>query len=241
MNIAIVDDNRQEAEKLERLLAEYQKSTLINMTISHFSNGEEFLVSFQKSKYTLIFLDIFMNKLNGIETAKRLWKIDSQCLFVFLTTSQEHIWQAARLHCFDYILKDHLTLERITQLLADVHKKLPNLNRYLDFESGKQAVHLPLNKIVYILSDNNYTIFGMDNNQELRYRISFSNILEMLNDVKFFLHCNRGIILNMNHIVAEENDTYKMKNGQRFPIRKLDRNAIKRIYHDYQFERLEEL
>lgn len=241
MNIAIVDDNRQEAEKLERLIKEYQESALLDISVSHFSSGEEFLNSFERSQYTLVFLDIFMNKITGIETAEQLWKKDPQCLFVFLTTSQEHIWQAAQLHCFDYVLKDQLDLVRITKLLNDVQTKLPHLNRYLDFDSGKQSVHLPLNKIVYILSDNNYTIFGMENGREYRYRISFSNILGMLNEINFFLHCNRGIILNMNHIVAEEQDTYKMKDGQRFPIRKLDRNAIKHIYHDYQFARLEEM
>ncbi len=50
---------------------------------------------------------------------------------------------------------------------------------------------------------------------------------------------NRGILLNMNDIAAEETDVYVMKNGQRFPIRRFDRVQIKNAYHQYQFVKLE--
>lgn len=81
----------------------------------------------------------------------------------------------------------------------------------------------------------------MRNGEEYRYRIPFTKVLKLTGDVDYFLNCNRGILLNMNDIVKEETDVYVMKNGQRFPIRKLDRTSIRRVYHDYQFKKLDEM
>ena len=241
MNIAVVDDNRQDADLLTHFLDNYKKYHSFDITVSYYPNGENFLASFCENDYTVIFLDIFMKDMDGIEIAKHLWEKDPQCLIVFLTTSQEHIWQAVSLHCFDYIDKQEMTQQRIFKVLSDIRKKLPDLRRYLDFSSGNRQIHLPLKKIQYILSDNNYTVFRMRNGEEYRYRIPFTKVLKLTGDVDYFLNCNRGILLNMNDIVKEETDVYVMKNGQRFPIRKLDRTSIRRVYHDYQFKKLDEM
>lgn len=241
MNIAVVDDLRSDSDLLIRFLREYEKEYAIAMTISCFSNGEELLASLHRSEYDIVFLDIFMHSMDGIETAGRLWKIDAQCLVVFLTVSKEHIWQAANLHCFDYIDKSDLTKERIYRVLTDLRARLPRLSRTLDFISGSQSVSLPVCRIQHILSDNNYTVFGMTDKTERRCRISFKRISELAGTIPCFLNCNRGILLNMDYIIREESDIYIMQNGQRFPIRRFDRSAIKTIYHNYQFEKLDKM
>lgn len=98
-----------------------------------------------------------------------------------------------------------------------------------------------MRKIQHVIADNNYTLFVMEDGTEYRYRIPFRNVREMVDQVEYFLNCNRGILLNMNDIEIEETDVYVMKNGQRFPIRRFDRVLIKNIYHQYQFTKLNEM
>ncbi len=241
MNIAVVEDNRQEAQQLRRFLEQYEKERSCEMTVSFFAKGEEFLASLLKMDYTAVFLDIFLGKIDGIETARQVWTHDPQCQIVFLTSSREHIWQAFQVHCFDYIDKKDFTCQRIFQVLSDLQKKLPALQQYLEFTSGNQSIRLPMRKIQYVLSDNNYTIFILEDGTQRRYRVAFGSILELTRQADYFLHCNRGVLLNMNAIVKEEADVYVMKNGQRFPIRRLERASIKNIYHQYQFAKLEEM
>lgn len=241
MNIAVVEDSRQEAELLVQFLELYGKRHGCDLTISYFMSGEEFLSSLGKTNYTAAFLDIFLGKMDGMETAGRLWEYNPQCQIIFLTSSREHIRQAFQVHCFDYIDKKDFTCERIFEVMADLRRKLPSVNQYLEFVSGNRSVRFPMNKIQYVLSDNNYTIFMMEDGKEYRYRIPFGNILELMGQEKNFLNCNRGVLLNMNDIVKEESDVYVMKNGQRFPIRRFDRALIKDRYHQYQFARLEEM
>ncbi len=241
MNIAVVEDNRQEAELLLRFLEQYKKKYSYEMSISSFSSGEEFLASLEGADYSAVFLDIFLGKLDGMETARRLWEHDPQCQIIFLTSSKEHIRQAFRVHCFDYIDKKDFTYQRIFEVLTDLKRKLPAINQYLEFVSGNRSIRLPMSRVQYVLSDNNYTVFVMEDGAEYRYRIPFGNILELTEQVNYFLNCNRGVLLNMNDIVKEEADVYVMKNGQRFPIRRFDRASIKNIYHQYQFTKLEEM
>lgn len=241
MNIAVVDDNKQESSLLIQLLHQYEEQYAFDMKVSCFFSGEDLIASLHNEDYDVVFLDIFMDHMDGIDAAQRLWETDPQCLVVFLTVSQEHIWQAASLHCFDYIDKKDFTKERIFHVLSDIRKRLPAIHRALDFVSGNQQVSLPVYRIQYILSDNNYTVFVMADGTEYRYRISFRNIYELAGSAGCFLNCNRGILLNMDYILQEETDVYVMQNGQRFPIRRADRASIKNAYHNYHFEKLENI
>lgn len=241
MKIAVIDDNEREADLLLHFIQQYKTAFSYDITAYSFPSGEAFLSTFCESEYDVVFLDIFMEKIDGIETARHLWERDPQCLIVFLTVSQEHIWQAAQIHFFDYIDKKDFNRQRIFRVLSDLRKKLPQLDEHLDFVSGNRHVRLSLNRIQHILSDNNYTVFSMEDGQEQRYRVPFGSILKLIKDVNYFLLCNRGILLNMNHIIREETDVYVMKNGQRFPIRKADRTAIRHTYHQYQFEKLDSM
>ncbi len=241
MNIAVVEDNRQEMDLLFGFLNAYGEEYTLDLTISCFTCGEDFISSLNQTDYEVAFLDIFLKKMDGIEAARLLWEHDPACLIIFLTSSREHIWQAATVHCFDYIDKKDFTRQRIFDVLTDVRRRIPETPRYLEFMAGNLSVRLPMGKIQYILSDNNYTMFGMEEGTEYRYRIPFRSIQELTGQVDYFLNCNRGILLNMNSIIKEETDVYVMKSGQRFPIRRFERAAIKDIYHQYQFKRLEEM
>lgn len=241
MHIAVVEDNKQDAGRLVQFLEQYGEECFCEMKILCFPNGEEFLASLGKEDYAAVFLDIYMGRVDGMETASRLWKLQPQCMIIFLTSSTEHIRQAFGVHCFDYIDKKDFTRKRIFGVLDDLRRKIPVMDPKLEFMCGNKSVRIPMGRIQHILSDNNHTVFMMEDGTEYRYRIPFGTILALTEQVNFFLNCNRGILLNMNDIIKEEMDVYVMKNGQRFPIRRFDRGAIKNIYHQYQFQKLEEM
>lgn len=241
MNIAVVDDQKEEAALLIRFLHEYEKDSGIEISLFCFLDGNELIASLTEREYSIVFLDIFMEHMNGLEAAQQLWERDAHCLTIFLTVSREHLYQAAGLHCFDYIDKKDLTRERIFQVLTDAGKRLPSLHRTLDFTSGNRKVQLPVHHIQYILSDNNYTIFRMTDQTEHRLRVPFGIVCTQADNVSCFLNYNRGVLLNMEYITREDTDMYTMSDGQRFPIRRSDRAAIRNTYHNYQFEKLDHI
>ena len=89
IKIAICDDLDSERTLLLNYLTEYLDINDILADIDQYSSGEGFLNSDYKS-YNLIFMDIFMSGINGMETAKKLIENNHQTQIIFCSTSTEY-------------------------------------------------------------------------------------------------------------------------------------------------------
>lgn len=240
MNIAIIEDKASDADILVSFLNRYQKNHALEFHVSRYSSGEAFLAS-PCQKFHLVFMDIYLEQMDGIETARRLAGQNRDTLIVFLTTSREEIWRAVQMHaCFDYIEKDTLNYARLEEILDSSWKKLRLQAKTLEFYAGKQKMCLPMSKIQYLFSHDKYTFIMLANGQELRCRVTFSSLCALLENENRFLLCNRGILLNMDFIRQADRDIFVMTNGQSFPIRKRKHADVMQRFHDYQFQKLNE-
>ncbi len=241
MQIAVVEDKKNEAEYLAKFLKKYADQYEQELNTLFYESGERFLKSLKKEKFHLVFMDIYMDQMDGIETARTLNQIDQECLIAFLTSSDEDIWRAVSMHsCFDYIRKEELNYKRIEKIIKDAEEKCKLFRKTLKFFSGKQEVKIPLVQIQGLESRNKNVIIYLKNGKEFAYRINFSVLYELLESQKQFLLCNRGVLLNMNYIEKADKETFLMENGQKFPIRRYDRLDIIKRYNEYQFEKLNE-
>ena len=108
LNIAVVDDVRLDAEKLSRVVQRWlAESKQAAGTLTYYTNGEELVKNFEPDKYNLVFMDILMQNLNGIDTARKIRNRDNRTLLVFTTSSREFAFDAFPLHPFDYVLKPY--------------------------------------------------------------------------------------------------------------------------------------
>lgn len=212
MKLAIVDDNEIEQEIILNTLNAYHKESGISLEIQSFSDGDSFLNAYKSGNYDLIFMDIFLKNLNGIDIVRKIRQSDLKVLIVFLTMSPDHIFEAAPLHFFDYILKP--------------------------FEYRNINVHFPLSKIQYIYSNNHDVIIHTTIDSQ-SFRLPFYSITQNLDDPRF-LQCNRGILLNMDYIKAMEADYFEMTDSKCFPIKTKGRKQIREQYIQYHFLKLEE-
>lgn len=212
MKLAIVDDNEIEQEIILNTLNAYHKESGISLEIQSFSDGDSFLNAYKSGNYDLIFMDIFLKNLNGIDIVRKIRQSDLKVLIVFLTMSPDHIFEAAPLHFFDYILKP--------------------------FEYRNINVHFPLSKIQYIYSNNHDVIIHTTIDSQ-SFRLPFYSITQNLDDPRF-LQWNRGILLNMDYIKAMEADYFEMTDSKCFPIKTKGRKQIREQYIQYHFLKLEE-
>ena len=90
MRIALVDDDRAQIETLSKMVtAELSKSGYPVSKLDAFESGEAFLAKWQAGAYDIIILDIFMDKLTGVETARKIRESDHMVRLVFCTISNE--------------------------------------------------------------------------------------------------------------------------------------------------------
>ena len=123
MNIAIVDDIPRELSRISQILNEYGEEHNIPIDINTFQSGEELLTDYRPLQYTLIFMDIYMDGMTGVDVARSIRESDNETLIVFLTTSEDHTFDALNVHAYEYIIKvpeDETLRSDIFRTLDDV-------------------------------------------------------------------------------------------------------------------------
>ena len=114
--IAIVDDLESDREKLRRDLEAFFNNTSHEIDCRLFSSAEAFLNS--EFNAQIVFLDICMEGMNGVDLAKMLREKDEKLLIVFLSTSSDYAFDAFPVHPFDYLVKPYQK-ENLTRVLQE--------------------------------------------------------------------------------------------------------------------------
>lgn len=234
LRMAVVEDQKPDAERLEQLL----KRTFGRETIhlERFECGDDFLRQFAAGALQVVFLDICMKGTNGIETARQLRQKDPQLLIVFVTSSPEYVWDAFPVHPFDYLLKPYRE-EKISHLAEELRRVLFRQEPELDVRIARQTIQMPMHKIHYALAQNHFVRVITDEG-ECRAVANFAQVEQQLMTQKNFLVCNRGIILNMDKVLRFDGDSIEMLDGTRLPVRQKDKNSLFAQFTQYQFRHM---
>lgn len=128
IKIAVCDDEKQVRLRLLTIIQQYFSEIKREVWVAGFKRGQELLSA--KVRFDIIFLDIEMPELNGIETAKKLRKWDVTSKIIYVTNYDHYQRNAYEVHAFDYISK----LIKDT----DIFKTLGEAVRYLDNAIEKQ-------------------------------------------------------------------------------------------------------
>ena len=122
MNIAIVDDSESDRQLLQELLIRYFDASGISITIYPFQSGELFLAGLSHHSFDLVFLDIFMDEITGMDAAHKLLEAGCDCTIIFLTSSREYALEGYEVGAFRYLLKP-LTYDKLEGTLNPFLRK----------------------------------------------------------------------------------------------------------------------
>lgn len=230
MKVAVVDDMDEDLHELEKAIIMAAPGTECDL----YPDAEAMLAHFAAGKYQIVFLDIQMERMNGIELAGKLRQMDTGLLIVFQTTSREYAFDAFPIHPFDYIIKPYGD-EDIKRVLSEAKRVLGRVSPEITVRIAHGSMRLPTEKIISIVSDNHTVMIYLDGVPEpVRSIDTFSTIEEKISGEECFISCNRGIYLNMDHVVHILDDSIKMKDGNTYPLRVRDRSSIKKTFAQYR-------
>lgn len=233
MNIAIIEDSGQELSLLERCLQSYLSSRQVYRVIDTYTSGEAFLENWPSKSYDLVFLDMLMEGISGIEVARKIRETDSECLLIFISSSKEYALQGFEVRAFDYLLKP-LSEERFQKTMDLCQNELAKHIRYIEVKESRTLVKIPLNEIIYTDYYNHYIQIHTAARLIRSYQ-QFDVFSPLLLCYPQFLCCYRNCIVNMDHVDSVDKHDFVMENGERVPITRGNRNSIYQQYADYQF------
>lgn len=237
MKIAIVDDRPEDRKMLEECIRACCAEGDPSFVIDHFDSAEDFLPAFRPGSYDLAFLDIIMDEMNGIELAKKMRASDPHTLIVFQTTSREYAFDAFPVHPFDYLIKP-CSQDEVGNVLTEAARVLSAGDPEITV-TARGELQVPVRTICAAVADGRGVELQLSNSQPLRTTETFRSISEKLGDFPQFLLINRGVLINMDHVMAPEGDCMKMKDGTLHPVKVNGRGAVMSAFTQYMISRVE--
>ena len=233
MNIAIIDDIASDAEQLKHIITSYFENRQIPTEIRYFSSAEAFFDDYRPGNFQILFLDIYMDGITGMEAARRIRNQSDDCILVFVTTSSEFAVESYDVNAAYYLLKPFQP-EKLCQILDSFRLKEALHARYIEIISDRVPVRVPLHSILYSDTFRNAVCLHTDAGP-LRSYLTFHKFEEQIRDCHNFLSCYRGCMVNMDRIQEATDDGFLLDNGETVQIRKRGSAAIRKAYLQYLF------
>lgn len=143
MKIAVVDDIHRDRLCLTNYLESYFHNKNINFEILPYNNGEDFLNDFEAGKFQLVFLDIFMDGINGMDVARNIYQKDRDVSIIFQSNSEEYGAASYSVHALYYLVKPY-TEENFRCAMELFDRRLPADEPVLSFSSDACRCRSPM-------------------------------------------------------------------------------------------------
>lgn len=231
--IAICDDLLQEREKLRLILEKELISREIMAEFTEYDSGCALLSAWEKGNLdvNLIFMDIYMTGIDGVETARRLRNAGCRIMIIFLTVTPDFAIEGYEVEAAGYLLKP-LEQENLRRLLERLFfSENPVM---IVLRQGSRVFHIAASEILYVESNRNR--LTIHTARETIFYYGRLDELACLLPEKQFLRCHQSFLVNMDRICAAE-DNFRMENGEIVPIRIRERRAIREAYFQYITEK----
>lgn len=235
MKFAIVDDLDIDIEILRDFIYCFAKEYSISLAPPPmiFKSGKAFLSEFKAGCFDVIFLDIIMDGIDGMEVAKQIRKIDKRCHIIFVTTSAEFAVDSYEVNASWYIVKPY-TYQKFSRALKRCGIRLLEQNQHIVI--GEQVIYL------HCISYTEYQERGISvhyqNGKIITLSIRQSDFSALLLQYNYFCDCVRGILVNFEAVEKLLPDSFLLKDGTNIPISRLKYKEVREKFLNFYYSHL---
>lgn len=235
MRIALVDDDSvQIAELAEMLVQALAAFGCPDCRIDSFDSGESFLAEWQTGLYDMIILDIFMDRLTGVETARQIRALDQKVNLVFCTTSNDFASESYELNA-QYYLRKPVTQAGLSAMLQRLNPRKLDLVKSVILPDGHPVL---LRRILYTDYSNHVVTLYIKGEAPYQLRASQSQMETLLLPYDYFFSPIKGMIINFYETVKLTKDVFVMSCGKTIPVTRRKSKEAAEAYNRFQFEKM---
>ena len=205
--IAIVEDEAAVREQLAGYVQRYTRQYGTQFEVTMFTDGVEILEDY-RPVYDIIFLDVEMQHLDGMETARRIRELDSDVLLIFITNMAQYAIKGYAVGALDYVLKPVPYFAFSQQLQKAVNQLAKRTRRYLAVPVDGGMRRLDAATIYYIESEGHRVHFYTEDGD-----FSAPGALKALEEKltgRLFARCNSGYLVNLAQVSGVQQNTVQV-------------------------------
>jgi DNA-binding LytR/AlgR family response regulator len=222
-------DEKNICDYIEKRVTDYLAKIDEEAEISVFYDSAPLLEACKKSNdFDIIFLDIKMKTINGVDCAKLLRENDVNSLIVFVTSSAEYVFSGYEVKAFRYILKTDL-VNAFDRIFGECLNELSKSDdSFYTVKTASAVKNIPLNDILYFESNKRVLIVHTKNDE-----YSFYGKLDQVEkelDGKDFIRTHQSYFVNARKIKSVSKDSAELQNGEILPVSKSKASAVKNAY-----------
>jgi DNA-binding LytR/AlgR family response regulator len=233
IRIAVCDDVAEICSELENVILDFQEQAGQKLTVDVFYSGEE-LVNYIKNgnSFDLIFLDIEIGKINGVEVGHFIRDELKDYITKIVYISSKSVYDR---QLFDvqplHFLPKPLDRKKVINDIKLAIRLLEKENKTFSFKTGTQLYRLPIKEIIYFESAGRQ-IKLISSNEMFYFYGTIDSVKEQLSKSRFIMpHCS--YIVNYDNIVSIKKDEIKMCNGDIIPISRLKAKEVMDLQFRY--------
>ena len=233
-HICLCDDNPQALQEYASMITDIAKAESIALRISRYCSGEQLLFEPEDvlKSFDIVYLDMLMGKLSGIETARELRRIGFAGQIIFLTSSKDHALEAFDVMPLHYIVKQETGYDKFSQVFLKAITLTKNhQTQSFVFETQGKMNRVPMEDILYF-EVRNRQVFLHTVREQMRFYSQIA-IVEKQLEASSFVRCHRSFLVNLRHIRSISNCDIVLTNAAVLPVGSKYLKDLKNNFSEY--------
>ena len=229
IHIAICDDEKHMSDHIRAMASEFFRKKNREIQLRTFLSGEELLN--YDGQIDILFLDIQMNGVDGLETARKLRAGQFRGFLIFITVLKEMVFQSFEVQAYDYLVKP-VDEKQFEKTMERLYVSMQNVGEdSLLVQKGYEGRIIREEEIVFCEIIDRKIYLNLASGEVVDYYERIENLETKLGS--HFFRCHRSYLINLKHLKGYKNGTACMDNGKEVPVSRLRSKEFSSVVLQY--------
>ena len=231
LKIALLDDDKTALLISKGAIESFFQEKNIAISLDAFSSPVNFLAMAKEENYRLVFLDIDMPEINGLEVGKQLKGFNPQTDIIYLSQREDLVFDTLVLHPFGFIRKSKIIQDfaSVLELFVNTALNTNSENKKITISSKTGTLGADIDQIMYIEGNKNYQTFYLKDGNVFDARVLMSDLENKLKD-HGFIRVHKGYLINYLFIRQIGTNEVTLTNNKILPLSSKRKDEIMEKY-----------
>lgn len=233
INIVVCDDEQESLDMIQKELYKAAKSLNITIEIYPYTDSKSVVdLIDNKEDFDILFLDIDLPDISGLEVAKKLRKKNSDAILIFISAHEQYVFDSIEYNPFRYIRKTRMAKELLLAMKA-AYSRLEEMKAdYIVVKTENLEVKIKHSDIMYFETTARKVGIHLNNGEVLAVRKTIKELCEELKD-EYFIKIHSGCVVNVKYIGKFSSYDITLDNGEQLIVSRPRVKNVKKTLLNY--------